>query len=372
MHSPACPISLWGDMMRTNSTNKWIFWLDEVTKDFSNVVGKKCANLGEMTRAGFKVPCGFALSLEAYDRFITECGALPEIQDHLTCFTADPADPAELGKWGELSRVVRDAAEAKTMPADMRETIAGYYEELCRRTGVADCPVATRSAGPASHPGQYETFLNVKGIDEVLQHIIKVWASTFNQRSLVARARGGYRLDNDPIGVAVLQMVNAKAAGVLFTLNPANGDRTKIMIDGNWGLGESVVSGSVTPDQWVVDKVVLEVITRTISKKGLEYILDPAGKVTISEIPQDRQSIPCLTDKEVIALAKGAKSIEGHYGMPQDIEWVIDKDLPFPENVFFVQTRPEMIWAKKQTESKLKTSGNVTADVVSFWRNVKA
>lgn len=358
--------------MATNAPGKWIFWLDEVTKDHSDLVGKKCANLGEMTRAGFKVPSGFALSLEAYDRFMKESGALSEIDERLKSFKADAHDPAQLGRWQELSEIVRRIAEAKKMPQDMEATIAAFYEELCRRMDIADCPVATRSAGPASHPGQYETFLHIRGVPEVLQHVVKVWASTFNQRSLVARARGDYRLDYDPIGVAVLQMVNAKAAGVMFTLNPANGDRAKIMIDGNWGLGESVVSGCVTPDEWVVDKVVLEIITHIVSPKGLEYILDPSGKVTVSEIPPERQNSPCLTDHEVIELAKGGKKIEQHYGMPQDIEWVIDKDLPFPDNVFFVQTRPETIWSKKQSESKLRTSGDATADVVNFWRNVKA
>lgn len=358
--------------MTTSVAGKWIFWLDEVTKDHSDVVGRKCANLGEMTRAGFHVPCGFALSLDAYDRFMSASGALSEIDEILRHFDADAHDPAQLPKWAEVSESVRATVEAKAMPGDMQEIIAAYYEELCRRTGMANCPVATRSAGPASHPGQYETFLHIRGISDVLQHIIKVWGSTFNQRSLVARARGEYRLDYDPIGVAVLQMVNAKAAGVMFTLNPANGDRSKIMIDGNWGLGESVVSGSVTPDEWVVDKVVLEINAHVISPKGLEYILDSKGMVVISEIPPERQSVPCLTDSEVIELAKGGKRIEQHYGVAQDIEWVIDKDLPFPENIFFVQTRPETIWSTKQTESKLKTTGDVTADVVNFWRNVKA
>jgi pyruvate,water dikinase len=371
MRAIACPSNR-GEAMATSATGKWIYWLEEVTKDHNDLVGKKCAYLGEMTRAGFNVPRGFALSLEAYDRFMNSSGALTEINNHLSLFRADAHDPAHLGKWGEVSEMVRRIAEMKLMPRDMQKTITVYYEELCRRTGIVNCPVATRSAGPSSHPGQYETFLHIKGISEVLQHIIKVWASTFNQRSLVARARGGYRLDYDPIGVAVLQMVNAKAAGVMFTLNPANGDRSKIMIDGNWGLGESVVSGSVTPDEWVVDKVVLEIITHIISPKGLEYIVDPSGKVIASDIPPERQNVPCLTDKEVIELARRGKQIEQYYGIPQDIEWVIDKDLPFPENIFFVQTRPETIWSKKEAESKLKTSGSVTADVVSFWRNVKA
>jgi pyruvate,water dikinase len=254
----------------------------------------------------------------------------------------------------------------------MAEVILRYYTEVCGRTGSRECPVATRSAGTASHPGQYETFLHVRGQGEVLRNIIRVWGSTFNQRSLVARARGGYTLEYDPIGVAVLQMVNAKAAGVMFTLNPATGDRAKIMIGGNWGLGETVVSGSVTPDEWMVDKVVMEIIKKTISPKGIEYIVNASGTVVAVGIPPDRQNSPCLTDAEVIALAKGGKQIEQHFGEPQDIEWVIDKDLPLPESIFFVQTRPETTWKEKAKDAKLTSTGDVKKDIVQFWMKVKA
>ena len=352
-------------------TETWIYWLDEVTKDHNNVVGKKCANLGEMTRAGFHVPLGFALSLDAYDTFLKSTDALEEIKKYLSSFKADPHDPAELPKWQRASDVLRGIVESKPMPSEMADVILPYYAELCRRTGIKECPVATRSAGPASHPGQYETFLHVRGEDEVLRNIIRVWGSTFNQRSLVARARGAYAVEYDPIGVAVLQMVNARAAGVMVTLNPATADRTKIMIGGNWGLGESVVSGSVTPDEWMVDKVVMEISRRTISLKGIEYIVDSSGKVVMADIPPERQNIPCLTDQEVIELAKGGKLIEQHYGEPQDIEWVIDKDLSLPESVFFVQTRPETTWKEKAKEAKLTSTGDVKKDVVQFWMTVK-
>ena len=358
--------------MMVRSTGKWIYRLDEVTKDHNDLVGKKCAHLGEMTRAGFRVPHGFALSLEAYDKFLNATGALEEINGYLSLFSADPHDPAALPKWTEASNAIRAIVESKPMPPEMEDVILVYYDEMCRKAGLSDCPVATRSAGPASHPGQYESFLHVKGSSEVMQHIIKVWSSTFNQRSLVARARSRYRLEYDPIGVAVLQMVNAKTAGVMFTLNQANGDRSKIVIEGNWGLGESVVSGSVTPDVWVVDKVVLEISKQTISPKGIEYIVDQSGKVIIADIPPVRQNVPCLTGEEVIELAKGGKEIERHYGVPQDIEWAVDKEKPFPENIFFVQTRPETVWSTQKVESKLKTTGKATADVIQFWLNIKA
>jgi pyruvate, water dikinase len=356
----------------TSDTDTWIYWLQEVTKEHYAVVGKKCANLGEMTRAGFHVPAGFALSLDAYDKFMRSTGALEEVKTFLASFTADAHDPAELPKWQQASDVLREIVESKPMPAAMADVILTHYADVCRKTGSKDCPVATRSAGAASHPGQYETFLHVTGEQEVLRNIIKVWSSTFNQRSLVARARGGCAVEYDPIGVAVLQMVNAKAAGVMLTLNPATGDRAKIMLGGNWGLGESVVSGSVTPDEWMVDKVVMEIIKRTISLKGIEYIVDTSGQVVVADIPPERQSVPCLTDEEVLGLAKGGKSIEQHYGEPQDIEWVIDKDLALPESIFFVQTRPETTWKEKAKEAKLSSTGDAKKDVVQFWMTVKA
>jgi pyruvate,water dikinase len=159
----------------------------------------------------------------------------------------------------------------------------------------------------------------------------------------------------------------------MFTLNPANGDRSKIVIEGNWGLGESVVSGSVTPDKWVVDKVVLEIVKSTISNKDLEFVLEEtSGRARMLNVPSDRQSIACLTEDEVLELASLGKKLEQHYHAPQDIEWTVDRDLLFPGNIFFVQTRPETIWSKKRAEGKLKTTGSASRDVIDFYRNLKA
>jgi pyruvate,water dikinase len=355
------------------SSTKWIYRFDELGSEHNDLVGKKCAQLGEMTRAGFNVPPGFALSLQTYEVFMKQSGAYEDVGRYLAQFEADPKTPSDLPKYDKASKVVRAMIEQKTMPQELEESVCSAYEELCRVSGVPDVSVATRSAGPSSHPGQYETFLHVQGKQEVLKNVIKVWSSTFNQRSIHARHLAGLPLDYDPIGIAVLKMVNSKAAGVLFTLNPANGDRSKILIEGNWGLGESVVSGSVTPDEWIVDKVVLEIVKRTISTKTLEFAIEEnSGKARMVEVSGDRQSVPCLADEEILELARLGKRLEQHYGAPQDIEWTIDRDLPFPENIFFVQTRPETIWSKKKSGGKLKTSGSASRDVIDFYRTLKA
>ena len=173
-----------------------------------------------------------------------------------------------------------------------------------------------------------------------MKNIIKVWASTFNTRSLIWRAREGLPIESDPIGVAVLQMVNAKAAGVMFTAEPNTADSSKILIEGTWGVGESVVSGAVTPDTWVVDKASLRITDRRLSAKAADN----------SPIPETGNTSPygnahegqkgCLSDEEVSALARTGKRIEEHFGSPQDIEWAVDGNSP-PNNITILQTRPE-------------------------------
>ncbi len=335
-------------------TDQWIF--DELGHEHKEIVGLKSANLGEMKKAGIRVPPGFALSLKAYETFMKETGATEEIRRYLAPFDADPNKNDDLSEYRKASEVIRSIVESKRMPEDLEAGIRRHYVDLCQKTGVPDVLVATRSSGPASHPGQYETYLYVTGISEVMKNIIKVWSSTFNERSLIARARKGLPLEFDPIGVCVLKMVNAKAAGVLFTLNPVNGDCAKIAVGGSWGLGEAVVSGEVTNDQWLIDKVTLEIIDRSVATKTKEYIFDPEQRgVIYKEIEAERKTNPCLNDGELFELARQAKRIESHFGVPQDIEWALDKDLPFPQNVLFVQARPETIWNKKPARSVLET-----------------
>ena len=147
-------------------------------------------------------------------------------------------------------------------------------------------------------------------------------------------------------------MVNSRAAGVMFTLNPTDGDLSKVVIEGSWGLGETVVSGSVNPDKFVVDKVVMETSDKTISTKHIACVYDPqAGKVVDADVDEDMQCKCCLEDMEVKALVSMGKLIERHYKRPMDIEWAIDKDLDFPENIFIVQARPETVWSQRKTRS---------------------
>jgi pyruvate,water dikinase len=325
-------------------SSKWISWFEEFGQDWNDLVGKKCANLGEMTRLGLRVPPGYALSVEAYKDFMSLTGADKEIMEYL-----DKADYSfeNIQHFNEASAKLREIVESKEPPAKMKERILSHYAELCGRCKIEDTAVATRSAGAASHPGQYETHLNVRGESDLIEKIIKVWSSTFNPRSLSARHRLGLPLESDPIGVAVLKMVNARTAGILFTADPNTGDRSRMIIEANWGLGESVVGGEAMPDVFILDKESLEVIEKKLGSKG-KYITFKEIGVVEEETPSEKKTSFCLSDEEAKEIGQLGKLLEAHFNVPQDTEWAIDADLEFPESVILLQTRPEVIAKKKK------------------------
>jgi pyruvate,water dikinase len=310
---------------------KFIYGLEELNKGHGDLVGRKCANLGELIKGGFRVPPGFALSLEAYDAFLHDTGVIEGIRGFFSSFSADPTDPKEIPKFTEAAAHIQAMVESTHMPAEMAAAVAESYRALCGKVGVKDAAVAVRSAGPASHPGQYDSFLDVQGEEDVLRNVVKVWSSTFNARSLAARARKGLALDRDPIGVCVLQMVNAQAAGVMFTAEPTTADTSKLILEGSWGLGEQVVSGSVTPDTWMVDRTRFQVIDRRIAARPAEA----APRVRAAG-----EQLGCLSDEEVIELARIGARVEQHFGTPQDIEWAVDSD-PSDNKFYVLQTRNE-------------------------------
>ena len=160
-------------------------------------------------------------------------------------------------------------------------------------------------------------------------------------------------------------MVDPIASGVAFTLNPTNGDRSQVAIDASWGLGEAVVSGEVTPDNFLVDKVLREVIKREISEKGVEYCLADCGVVEKLEITGDRRTSPSVTDEDLTAIAILARRAEKHYGCPQDVEWALDKHLPAGDNVVMLQSRPETVWSQKPKTSVSTGIYDPMASIVS-------
>ncbi len=323
---------------------------EEVDRASIPVVGGKNASLGEMIQAGIRVPPGFAVTTWAYLDFLQKAG----LQDRVLSLL-EGLDPEDVAALERVSEEVRQIITSNPIPGEILETIKSAYEALCKRSQQDNMPVAVRSSATAedlptaSFAGQQDTYLWIKGADEVLQKVQSCWASLFTPRAISYRIKNRFPHEKVLISVGVQKMVNAKAAGVMFTLNPTDGDLSKVVVEGSWGLGETVVSGTVNPDKFVVDKVLMETTEKTISTKHIQCIFDPEkGGVQDLDVPEELQNTCCLEEREVKELVTLAKRIEKHYGIPMDIEWAIDRDLPFPENVFIVQARPETVWTQRE------------------------
>jgi pyruvate,water dikinase len=334
-------------------------WFEDLRKTDIPSVGGKNANLGELIAAGIPVPPGFAITAYSYKRFIEETGISSEIYEIIRKTVTNPNDPRQ---YEIASKKIRELIEATPMPKDIENAIKSTYEQLCKKLNLSDVFVAVRSSATAedladaSFAGQQETFLNIRGANEVLENTVKCWSSLFTPRAIFYRTEKGFAHEKVFISVGVQKMVNSRAAGVMFTINPVTGDESQIVIEGNHGLGEAVVSGSVTPDDFVVNKKTMTIVERRLAKKTVQYIRDPTtGKTVHAEVPIEKQEQPCITDEEITRLAELARHIEQHYGKAQDIEWAIDRDLELPASMFIVQSRPETVWSQKATEAPSKS-----------------
>ena len=331
--------------------DKPIYWLNELGQDANDSVGKKSANLGEMTRMGIPVPEGFALSLRAHDIFLQGSGVHDAISKQLgpSLEEAKASDAPDMQSLEAISKRIHAMIMEQEIPSDLQNLVITYYQELCEKCQVKDTPVAVRSSGAVSMPGQMETYLNVRGEEEVIHNLKKVWASAYTPRAIHYRlTHEGMRVRDAKIGVAVLRMVEARCAGVGFTASPATGDTTRVIIEGNWGLGESIVQGLVTPDVYYIVKDSLSVDSVTVGEKLKYYELLVQG-TELKDVPEEKRSALCLDEQEAIEIAKIAIKLEEHFQVPQDIEWAIDSNSPFPQNVYMVQARPAKHIPKKKS-----------------------
>ncbi len=336
-----------------------VLWFDKLRNTDVPIVGGKNASLGEMINAGLPVPFGFAITAFSYEKFILEKKIAEQIYNIIKETVTDQNDPKQ---YDVASKKIRELIEKTPMPKDIEKAIRAAYANLNKRFGLKETFVAVRSSATAedlpdaSFAGQQETYLNVKGPEDLLDKVVKCWSSLFTPRAIFYRNEKGFPHEKVFISVGVQKMVNSRAAGVMFTINPVTGNRDEIVIEGNYGLGETVVSGAVNPDDFVVDKTSLQIKERRIARKTIKYIRDSkTGKTVHLEIPEAEQKVVCIDDKEITALAELAKKIETHYGKPMDIEWAIDQDLTFPENMMLVQARPETVFGQKtQEENKME------------------
>ena len=345
-------------------SHELVIWFENLRKTDIPSVGGKNANLGEMTHACIPVPPGFAITAYAYKQFIEATGISAKIYEIIAETVTNPNDPAQ---YEIASKKIRQLIESTPTPKEIENAIRSAYGAMCKRLNMDAVFVAVRSSATAedlpdaSFAGQQETYLNVKGINEVLEATVKCWSSLFTPRAIFYRTEKGFAHEKVFISVGIQKMVNSRAAGVIFTINPVTGDSNQIVIEGNYGLGEAVVSGAVTPDDFIVDKRTMDIIERRVAKKTMQYVRDSnTGKTVHLEVSREKQEQPCLNDEEILRLAELARNIEKHYGKAQDIEWAIDADLAFPENIFIVQSRPETVWSAELAKSPVKVETEYT------------
>jgi pyruvate, water dikinase len=344
----------------------FVRWLHEYDPADRPRLGGKNASLGEMLVAGMPVPPGFAVTVDAYQTLRDQVELRQAVGQLLT--EVDVRDTPALE---EISLAVRRRIEQVPLHDGVSRAVRRAYDTLCQRCSSDAVPVAVRSSAvsedlpDASFAGEYDTFLWVRGADDLLRNLIRCWSSLFTARAIAYRLETGHDHDVVAMSVGVQRMVRPRASGVAFTLNPSDGDRSQVAIEAAWGFGEGVVAGEVTPDSFLVDKVLGEIVRRTISDKRCEYRLTEHDTVERMPVEEARRGEPSLTDDEARAVAALARRAERHYGCPQDVEWAIDRDLPEGANVTLLQARPETVWSRRPRAPVATAGGDLTASIVA-------
>ncbi len=323
-----------------------VLWLDTIGSDDLDSVGGKGASLGELTGAGLPVPGGFVVTAGTYRSFIEQTGidtALFEAVD------IDPDDSSALAAAQERAAELILETE---LPEDIAEGIVSAYDEL----GDGDSFVAVRSSATAedlpdaSFAGQQETFLNITR-EHLLERVKECWASLFTKRAIYYREEQGFDHDLVDIAVVVQQMVDAEKSGVMFTSHPSTG-ADEIIVEAAWGLGEAVVSGSVSPDNYVIDPETAEPTTVTVADKKVQHVKDPeTGETVETDVPEEKRTERVLANGEIERLTELGQLVETHYDTPQDVEWAI-----IDGEVFMLQSRP----ITTITESETPIAGEAT------------
>ncbi len=307
-------------------------------------VGGKAAQLAALMAAGERVPAGFVVGAQAFEQALAAGGIGGELEGLLSA-----VDPGDLEGLHAAAARARALLGTLSLPAGLEDQVGAALDRL--GLGVASS-VAVRSSASAedlpraSFAGQYDSLLGLQGRQAVLDGVRQVWASRFGPRAWSYLARQGLSPMAVRMAVLVQRMIPATVAGVMFTLDPSNGDRSKVVIEAGWGLGRGVVEGAITPDRVVVDKVLLEIEEHSCGTKPVEWILDRrSGRVRQASVGEERSGARCLASDEVLALARRAKALEARLGAPQDIEWAIDREDPGPQGPWILQARPETVWS---------------------------
>lgn len=316
------------------------------------LVGGKSSSLGEMTSStNVPVPYGFATTAHGYRFFMEQTGLEDKIKAELD--KLDDVENSALLR--EICANIRKLICDAEMPKELADAIEKAYAELGEKVKEENPFVAVRSSATAedlpdaSFAGQQDTYLNVRGADVIIQKVKECYASTFTDRATYYRVKQGFDHMTVALSAAIQMMVFSKAAGVMFTVDLVTGNDESILIEGSWGLGEYVVQGTVTPDNFTVNKKDMKIVNRMINDKNIALVRNPDGDCAEIVIPEEKAKTQVITDEQVLELATYAKAIEKHYGCYMDMEWGVDER---DNKIWILQARPETVWSRKNKEVK--------------------
>lgn len=309
---------------------KFILWFDEVSKGDIAKVGGKGANLGELTQAGLPVPAGFIVSADAYYYFLQKTNVSKKIAKLLKGI-----DPEQSKKLNFISKEIKKTILESEMPADLKEQIAAAFKRL------GGFPVAVRSSATAedlpeaSFAGQQATFLNTEGQAEVIKNVQRCYASLYEARAIYYRIVNHFDHMRVGLAVPVQNMIESEQSGIMFTVDPVSQDESKLVIEAGFGLGEAIVSGSITPDRYLIDKKTVTIVDKEINSQRWQIVHKSGGGDKHLAVARKAQRSQKINDEMIIKLAKLGLKVEEHYGAPQDTEWAVEKG-----KIYLVQARP--------------------------------
>ncbi|MGD0243125.1 MAG: PEP/pyruvate-binding domain-containing protein [Streptosporangiaceae bacterium] len=333
-----------------------VAWIDDIAPEQAiGACGAKMGRLAELFQAGVNLPKGFTVTVEAYRRHWEQSG-LAEVADTALRGLDPGADPAKI----EAAAVtIQSEVASREMSADLAALIGDGYEELSSRCFEINVPTAVRSSaigedsGTASFAGIFDSYLGVSGPDRVIDAVRACWASLFNARAVAYRLRAGTHYTDMPMAVGVVELIHARASGVAFSAHPVTGKTDRVVIETNWGWGEAVVQGLVTPDHIEVGKADGRILKYQVADKTVVSAFDyAAGRVVETEMPARLVSQRVLDDEQITAITDVVLAVERHYGYPVDVEWVLDRHRREGDPICVVQARPVTVTTSQSTPTE--------------------
>lgn len=341
---------------------QFLLWFEQLERKDVDIVGGKSSSLGEMTaKTDVPVPYGFATTAYAYRYFIKESG----LEEKMRSILSELTDVENSALLRNVSARLRDAIMAEKMPQDLQDAIGAAYVELGKRVGEENPYVAVRSSATAedlpdaSFAGQQDTYLNVQGAETIIAKVKECYASCFTDRAVYYREKQGFDHIEVALSAVVQMMVFSKTSGVMFTVNVATGDDNNILIEAAFGLGEYVVQGTVTPDNYTISKHDHKIIDRCVNEQDIMLVRKKGGDCEEVQVPEELRKVQTLTDEQILELADYAKKIEKHYGCYMDMEWGVDERT---NKIWILQARPETVWSRRNKEggAKVQESKSMT------------